>query len=288
MRSAFGVLLAFGALFTASPVAAQQCTVPNTIANGQVADATEVMDNFNAVAACVDNTRDNAVTHEGAPNAGEIAVFDSTTGVTGGDLTGDVTTSGSTATTLAPSGVSPDTYFNATITVDSKGRVTSASNGTAGSGGGGWGLIYSNASISNPTPFIDVDVTGYSDVLVIGRGVSAASSGYRGVLISVDGGNSFYKTNGDYENISANGKVAATFIGLNHHTSSSLSRSFGGIIHSSNVPGIPKLIENVSGDSNRWFVASYNPITHIRVSVIPGSGGSEINMTGGEVFVLGR
>ncbi len=120
-------LLALGFAVPAS-AQTQQCTVPNTLANGQVADASEVMDNFNAVAACVDTALDDTVTHEGAPDTGEIAVFGSPTSVTGGDLTGDVTTSGGTTTTLSASGVAPGTYYNSTITVDAKGRVTSATN----------------------------------------------------------------------------------------------------------------------------------------------------------------
>lgn len=47
-------------------------------------------------------------------------------------LTGDVTTTaGSVATTLANSGVTAGTYTNASVTVDAKGRVTSASSGSS-------------------------------------------------------------------------------------------------------------------------------------------------------------
>ncbi|HVR89828.1 MAG TPA: hypothetical protein VHG29_01885 [Novosphingobium sp.] len=111
----------------ATPASAA-CTVPNVITNGQVADATKVMEDFNAVAACTDE----AVKPTGSPQTGAIAVISGPKTVTSGNLSGDVTTSGGTATALAATGVTPGTYVYPTFTVDAKGRITGATNGSSG------------------------------------------------------------------------------------------------------------------------------------------------------------
>lgn len=72
------------------------------------------------------------VTTTGSPASGNLSKFSGTTSITNADLTGDVTTSGGVATTLANSGVAAATYGDAThspqCAFDVKGRATSCSN----------------------------------------------------------------------------------------------------------------------------------------------------------------
>lgn len=148
LRAHVFIVVALG--LTGAAEANAACTPPHVLTNGTVADASEVMENFDAVAACADAADNAAVKPSGTPSSGSIAVFASNKTVGSGNLTGDVTTSGSTTTTLAPSGVTPGTYTNATIAVDAKGRVTSAASGSGG-GGQGAGLIQIQAITADGT-----------------------------------------------------------------------------------------------------------------------------------------
>lgn len=209
IRAVAAISITMVSMALGSPASAT-CTVPNVLTNGQVADASQVMDNFNSVAAC----NDDSVTIGGAASPGEIAVFNGPQAVTSGNLSGDVTTAGSTATTLSATGVTPGTYTHSSITVDAKGRITSATSGEVASAG----ASYTKFVVTTPgDAFIDVKLdndNGYAyNVMVKGYTSANALLQFR---ISSDNGTTFYSGSSDYKYASIG---QASYIGLSSTSS---------------------------------------------------------------------
>lgn len=70
------------------------------------------------------------VTTTGSPSNGNLSKFSGSTSITNGDLSGDITTAGTLATSLATVNPNVGSFTYGSFTVNGKGLITAASNGT--------------------------------------------------------------------------------------------------------------------------------------------------------------
>jgi hypothetical protein len=154
---------------------------------------------------------------------------------------------------------------------------------TPAAGGGGWTLI-STVNISGTPTQVDFTSLGsYTDIMVLCDSVTSSVSGFRQLLVSTNGGSSYYSTTSDYRAIQGSGAQNTAAAMMTHTTSGSIARSFSGIIFGINDTGVPKVaISTISNGT--WFIAdNANPINALRIN---NSAGGTLNA--GTIHLLGR
>ena len=276
--------VAFALLAGATPLSAfaATCTVPNSIANGQVADASKVMENFEAVADCAEQ----AVTTTGIPTTGSVAVISGPGTVTSGNLTGDVTTSGSTVTSLSNSGVAPGSYTSANITVDTKGRVVAATSG-AGSQGEWADLTFGTSATTRwGFSYWKADQTqnlSYGKRLEVVIGFKRNAGQVAGIAISPDG-NTSYASSQQSDNNWVLYRYASNSSPSTLLSGGSMYHNVSSVVEISMTIFVGKSGSNNIVETERWsFDKKISADAYENVPLISGSAGIYIALPGDDM-----
>lgn len=181
----------------------------------------------------------------------------------------------------------PPFYSDAPSDGSTYGRNNNAWEAVIEGSGPQWIQLY-NAAIGVVTN-IDVAIpAGASDILAIARNVTLSGAGHREIIVSTNGGGSFFNASGDFVQILDTGIESAAQGAVVHGTASAAARSIGCLINKNNLAGpkpcIPFILSSSTIQLNRLFVADLvNPINVIRLIAQ-----EAVNLTGGNFYVAYR
>lgn len=182
---------------------------------------------------------------------------------------------------------------NVTITVNDAGDTITIA--ASGGGGAAWALAGAGQTATGVWDFaVDgaksninfTGLAGFSDLLMIARGVTQSVSGLPFGQVSVNNGSSYFTTSGDYVQPSTAGVESnAGSTGGLIDTGATAARSWGMKVLAANA-AVPRLIESTvrpPPGANVSFIASASAINAWRLGT---TGGGTFN--GGKVYCLAR
>lgn len=143
-----------------------------------------------------------SVATSGSPTTGNLAKFSNSTTITNADLTGDITTSGGVATTLATVNGNVGTFVS--TTVNGKGLVTAAGNLTGD-------ITSSGAATTLAT--VNANTGTFASVTVNGKGLATAAAALSGDITTSGSVSTLATVNtnvGAFSSVTVNGKGLVT------------------------------------------------------------------------------
>lgn len=164
--------------------------------------------------------------------------------------------------------------------------IISATGGGGGSSGATWELLAKYSfSTDGIAQTLEADVSDYSEIFLVSEGVTASASGYRMVQISSDAG-ATWETSYNYAN-SSGALATSIYAGMGMHASPSSSAIYGTARMSLLEEGRTPVLTPNNMPAAPWLVTSSSPINRVRICVLPSSGSTLLNMTGGKAYIFG-
>lgn len=185
-------------------------------------------------------------------------------------------------------GINRLNFTGAGVSVAVAGGVATVSVPGGGVGGGGWTEALIHDCAVSPLQSIECDVTGATEILVIGNDLTNAASVQRVVQVSTDGGSTWYNTTGDYDEFGATGAVANNASFFPHSGGTGSGRSIQVLISNNGFGSIAHAMLFNRGVAAR-FKGSTSPINRVRLTGVAGGTGAPVGtMNGGTAQFLVR